>query len=391
MGLEIQKDSRGNTVTNSYAAVNNIYLNGLRVATLVPSGEVTYYLTDQVDSVKVVVNEQGLPISRTEFQPYGETWFQEGNDNFAPKYNSQELDKESGLYFYNARYYDADVGRFVTADNVIDGEYDTQGWNRYSYVKGNPVGAKDPDGHEMIEPNSSDGTGYWNIEKGENLSRIVQSLNKQYSMDITLNDIIKANPQISDKNKIYTGNKVKLPFLHFEKSYYIYGFTGNTVVNLGSSYKGEMYGTAFVREKKTISNNISGRVVRERSRDTIYYDSKIATRWGACIEGPGAFVGKGSFNNLDHAKNAFMGGALTINTGLPVGVSMSEGLYSDGFIQRLRGRWYVANVSIAVGISAGGEWTEADNKQGLYKNIFNKLHDKNLRETEVIEKGNRSN
>ncbi len=102
MGLEIQKAPGGNTVPDSYAAVNNIYLNGLRIATLIPSGEVTYYLTDQVDSVKVVVNEQGKPISRTEFYPYGESWFQEGNENFAPKYNSQELDKESGLYFYNA-------------------------------------------------------------------------------------------------------------------------------------------------------------------------------------------------------------------------------------------------------------------------------------------------
>jgi RHS repeat-associated protein len=37
------------------------------------------------------------------------------------------MDRESGYYFYNARHYDPEVGRFVTADNVIDGEMDTQG------------------------------------------------------------------------------------------------------------------------------------------------------------------------------------------------------------------------------------------------------------------------
>ncbi|MBM9579684.1 RHS repeat-associated core domain-containing protein, partial [Leptospira sp. 201903070] len=60
----------------------------------------------------------------------------------------QELDRESGFYFYNARYYDPGIARFTSADTVIDGEWDTQGWNRFSYVKGNPIGAKDPTGHE---------------------------------------------------------------------------------------------------------------------------------------------------------------------------------------------------------------------------------------------------
>jgi RHS repeat-associated protein len=66
----------------------------------------------------------------------------------APKYNSQELDKESGYYFYNARHYDPEIGRFVTADSVIDGELSTQGWNRYAYVHNNPIIYRDPTGHE---------------------------------------------------------------------------------------------------------------------------------------------------------------------------------------------------------------------------------------------------
>ncbi|WP_161938884.1 RHS repeat-associated core domain-containing protein, partial [Leptospira interrogans] len=78
----------------------------------------------------------------------GDTFVQRGDLNFSPKFNSQELDRESGFYFFNARYYDPGIARFTSADTLIDGELDTQGWNRFSYVKGNPIGAKDPTGHE---------------------------------------------------------------------------------------------------------------------------------------------------------------------------------------------------------------------------------------------------
>lgn len=144
-GVEIQKDVY--TGEEIYNVLNNIYLNGVRVAAMVPTGEAAHFHTDQVDSVKVVTNDAGAVVSRMEYLPYGETWFQEGDDRFAPKYNSQELDKESGYYFYNARYYDPEICRFVTADTVIPDEYSTQSWNRFTYVRGNPIVSKDPSGH----------------------------------------------------------------------------------------------------------------------------------------------------------------------------------------------------------------------------------------------------
>ncbi|EMO83529.1 RHS repeat-associated core domain-containing protein, partial [Leptospira santarosai] len=93
------------------------------------------------------LDDEGNTLSQIQYQPYGETFVQRGDLNFSPKYNSQELDRESGFYFYNARYYDPGIARFTSADTIIDGEFDTQGWNRFSYVKGNPIGAKDPSGH----------------------------------------------------------------------------------------------------------------------------------------------------------------------------------------------------------------------------------------------------
>ncbi|MDI7184423.1 RHS repeat-associated core domain-containing protein [Leptospira santarosai] len=135
---------------NILTSVNNVYLNGVRIAAMNEAGALAYYLTDQVDSVSHVLDDEGNTLSQIQYQPYGETFVQRGDLNFSPKYNSQELDRESGFYFYNARYYDPGIARFTSADTIIDGEFDTQGWNRFSYVKGNPIGAKDPSGHDTV-------------------------------------------------------------------------------------------------------------------------------------------------------------------------------------------------------------------------------------------------
>ncbi len=125
-------------------------LNGVRIAALNEAGALAYYLTDQVDSVSTVLDDEGNTLSLMQYLPYGETFVQRGDLNFSPKFNSQELDRESGFYFFNARFYDPGIARFTSADSVIDGESDTQGWNRFSYVKGNPIGAKDPTGHDTV-------------------------------------------------------------------------------------------------------------------------------------------------------------------------------------------------------------------------------------------------
>ena len=51
-----------------------------------------------------------------------------------------------GLYFYNARYYDPTIGRFISADTLIQAPFDPQSLNRYSYVRNNPLRYVDPTG-----------------------------------------------------------------------------------------------------------------------------------------------------------------------------------------------------------------------------------------------------
>jgi RHS repeat-associated protein len=55
-------------------------------------------------------------------------------------YTGREYDRETGLYYYRARYYDASIGRFTAKDPIgFEG-----GINLYAYVGNNPVKWIDP-------------------------------------------------------------------------------------------------------------------------------------------------------------------------------------------------------------------------------------------------------
>jgi len=72
---------------------------------------------------------------------------------FTGQYHESSLPGGEGLYFYNARWYDAQVGRFVSADTLVPDAGNPQSFNRYTYASNSPTGRIDPTGHEdcMVE------------------------------------------------------------------------------------------------------------------------------------------------------------------------------------------------------------------------------------------------
>ncbi|MDF3821284.1 RHS repeat-associated core domain-containing protein [Leptospira sp. 96542] len=86
--------------------------------------------------------------SHITYKPYGEIL---RTDSYGPditkfKYTGQEEDKESGLYYYKARYYDAALGRFASNDGQVFPDKE-QGMNRMIYVEGNPIRFTDDSGN----------------------------------------------------------------------------------------------------------------------------------------------------------------------------------------------------------------------------------------------------
>ena len=54
------------------------------------------------------------------------------------------MDDSTGLYFYEARYYDAVLGRFISTNSIVPDPTNPQAFNRYSYVFNNPLRFIDP-------------------------------------------------------------------------------------------------------------------------------------------------------------------------------------------------------------------------------------------------------
>jgi RHS repeat-associated protein len=101
------------------------------------------------------------------YKPFGEKLSLDkyGNPTSKPSftnrgYTGHEHIQETHLIHMNARLYDSTIGRFTSADSMIPYMYETQSFNRYSYVQNNPLKYTDPSGHWSLRK-AVKGAGNW--------------------------------------------------------------------------------------------------------------------------------------------------------------------------------------------------------------------------------------
>ena len=102
-----------------------------------------------------MTDRDGNVVRHYEYSPFGNETYAADNagysayDSPSNRYTGQIFDSETGLYYYNARFYDAELARFIQADTVLPTQT-SQGLNRYTYCENNPLKYVDPSGHEPI-------------------------------------------------------------------------------------------------------------------------------------------------------------------------------------------------------------------------------------------------
>ncbi|WP_377021236.1 RHS repeat domain-containing protein [Mucilaginibacter angelicae] len=108
-------------------------------------------------------------------------------------YNHKELQEETGLYDYGARYYDPLIGRLNTVDNKAE-KY--QGISSYAYAVNNPLVFLDPDGNDIV----------WFNQKGEEIGR------KESQTEFRTLVATRLNPEyVKGKTAFYIYKEAKMP------------------------------------------------------------------------------------------------------------------------------------------------------------------------------------
>jgi RHS repeat-associated protein len=114
------------------------------------SERVLWYLTDHLNSVRLVLDESGTVLDQIAYDAFGNIVAQLNPLLVNPiLFTSREFDAETGLYYNRARYLDPSTGRWTTQDPLGFAAGDA---NLYRYVGNTPTLLVDPSGYSEQLP-----------------------------------------------------------------------------------------------------------------------------------------------------------------------------------------------------------------------------------------------
>ena len=156
----IEEQTAGGATQATYVYGN--YID--EVLSMDRGGQAYYYHQNSLWSVEAITNGAGAVVERYSYDAYGRPSVFNGSGIAIPPnawgtshsalgnpwmFTGRQLDEETGLYFYRARYFDPNKGRFSTRDPIGIWKDETNLGNGYAYVANRPTNATDPTGESF--------------------------------------------------------------------------------------------------------------------------------------------------------------------------------------------------------------------------------------------------
>jgi RHS repeat-associated protein len=159
-------------------------INEIEAWTTSPNNNATvnWLVSDHLGTPRMIIDQTGTlaNVKRHDYLPFGEELFAPAGGRTGPlgyvagdgvrqQFTSKERDVETGLDYFQARYYSSVSGRFISADEPFADQYqqDPQTWNLYAYTSNNPLVRVDDDGKRWFYKDIYD-------EHGNRINRLVQ-------------------------------------------------------------------------------------------------------------------------------------------------------------------------------------------------------------------------
>ncbi|MBN2653363.1 MAG: hypothetical protein JXR63_13375, partial [Spirochaetales bacterium] len=160
------------------------------------AGEVKdfYFITDHLGTTVEVLDSRARSVYQNDVSAFGVQLGASGLEDEEHElfYTGKMMDDDTGLYYFNARWYDPQLGRFVTEDPVRDGN------NWFAYCGNNPINFVDP-------------SGLYEVKDGDIVSEVVKKYNKDNETEYSLDDVKDLNPD-ADLDNINPGDIIIMPW-----------------------------------------------------------------------------------------------------------------------------------------------------------------------------------
>ncbi|QSX04823.1 RHS repeat protein [Sedimentibacter sp. zth1] len=141
----LETDSTGNQLAK------NVYGTTLLYRLVEENGtspeEEYYYMYNAHGDVTALISPNGEVKGTYDYDAFGNIISQTGDVNNNITYAGYQYDKETDLYYVNARYYDSKIARFITEDSYRGNANDPLSLNVYTYCHNEPIMYTDPTGH----------------------------------------------------------------------------------------------------------------------------------------------------------------------------------------------------------------------------------------------------